>query len=104
MDTRGTLQNVTLTVSGAGTKETYTDVDGVTDVYGSMLRRSGTRVSDRGEVVFMNSYEWTVRAHSLLVENIKRGSRWLIEGIAYYIEGYEDFEDKFYKFYLKARE
>lgn len=103
MDTKGTLQNVSLDQAGLTIKETYFDVDGVTDVYGSMKKMSGSRRNDRGEVVFMNTYEWTVRTHSILEENIMRGSRWMIEGIAYYIESYEDM-DRYYKFILKARE
>lgn len=103
-DTKGTLQNVTLTQSGTGFKESYFDVDGVQDVWGSLKRMSGSRRNDRGEVVFMNGYEWTVRAHSLLEENIRRGSRWLIDGVAYYVEGYEDMDSKYYRFTLKARE
>lgn len=104
MDTKGTLQNVQLSQSTAGFTESYKDVDGVTDVWGSLKRMSGTKTNDRGELVFMNRYEWTVRAHELMVENIKRGSRWLIGGVAYFIEGYEDMDSKYYRFILKGRE
>lgn len=98
---RGTLQNTTLVAAGLGNKDSYTDVDGVSDVYGSLKRLSGSK-SANGEVIFSNRLEWIVRKHEDLSEKLCRGSRWVIDGKYYGIDGYE-YDQYYYRFILTER-
>jgi hypothetical protein len=99
---RGTLQNTVLVAAGYGNKDSYTDVDGVTDVYGSLKRIGGNRSNDNGETVFSNRWEWIVRKHADLSEKLGRGSRWVIDGRYFGIDGYE-YDQYYYRFILSER-
>lgn len=102
MKYRGTLQNSTLTVAGLGNTESFSNVIGVEDVYGSLKRISGSRVSENGQVLFSNRWEWIVRKHTDLSEKVGRGSRWYIDGRYFAIDGFE-YDDFHYRFILTER-
>lgn len=102
MKYRGTLQNSEPLAAGLGLKDSFSDVDGVVDVYGSLKRIGGSRVSETGAVLFSNRWEWIVRKHTDLTEKVGRGSRWFIDGRYFAIDGFE-YDNFHYRFILTER-
>lgn len=102
MDSRGTLQNPVLATAGYGMTESFADVDGVQDLWGSLKQRSMSRTLDTGDTILSTKYEWTVRTHMALEEKLLKKSRWIIDGRIFFIDGYEE-SGYYYKFYLTEK-
>lgn len=109
MSYRGTLQNSASTASGLGTKDSYANVTGLTNIYGKLRKLSGNgfdnfgisggKTSDYGELVFNARWEFITRYQASLESSLNKSSRWVIDGEQYHIESWERISGK--KFYLR---